>query len=172
MLRVYSRQYSQGTFLLACDWFIKGVTGTDLRKSMSIAEIVAGDAQDRSWASKAKLTMEPHWILSLLGLLEDGCHLTVGCTVQSLNTNNHMYVTKLHRCTLPPLSLWLTHVMCNSNNYPVPPTVPLLPTEYRVERLYPPWVNVPVTCDPRGDLGWLPLTIWQALKVSTPSVRS
>ena len=57
--------------------------------------------------------------------------------------HNRTYVTKLHRCTLSPLSLWLTHVMCNSNNHPVPPTVPLLPTEYRVERLYPPWVNVP-----------------------------
>ena len=54
---------------------------------MPISEIVAGDAQKRSWVSKAKLTLEPHWILSLLGLLEDDCHLTVGCTVQSLNTN-------------------------------------------------------------------------------------
>ena len=69
--------------------------------------------------------------------------------------HNHTYVSKLHRCTLFPHSLSLTHVMCNSNSYPVPSTVPLLPTEYRVERLYPSWVNVPVTCDPRGDLGWL-----------------
>ena len=43
--------------------------------------------------------------------------------------HNRTYVTKLHRCTLSPLSLWLTHVMCNSNNYPVPSTVPLLPTK-------------------------------------------
>ena len=33
--------------------------------------------------------------------------------------------------------------------------MPLLLAENRVERLYQPWVNVPVTCDPRGDLGWL-----------------
>ena len=63
---------------------------------MPILEIVAGDTQQRSWVSKTKLTLEPDWILSLLGLLEDGCHLTVGC-----------------------------------------------------------WVNVPLTCDLRGDLGWL-----------------
>ena len=69
--------------------------------------------------------------------------------------HNRTYVTKLHRCTLSPLSLSLTHIMCTSNNYPVPFTVPLLPTEYRVERLYPPWVNVSVTCDLRGDLGWV-----------------
>ena len=106
-----------------------GVTGTDLRKSMSILEIVAGDAQERSWVSKTKLTLD----------------LTVG-----LHVRNQIY-----RCTLSPLSLSLTHVMCNSNNYPVPSTVPFLPTEYRLERIYPPWVKVPVKCDPRGDLGWL-----------------
>ena len=54
---------------------------------MPISEIVAGDAQERSWVSKAKLTLKPHWIISVLELLEDGCCLTVGCTVQSLNTN-------------------------------------------------------------------------------------
>ena len=54
---------------------------------MPILEIVAGNAQERSWVSKTKLTLEPNWILSLLRLLEDDCHLTVGCTVQSLNTN-------------------------------------------------------------------------------------
>ena len=157
LLRVYSRQYSQGTFLHTCDWFIySGCQAlTCGRACPSTYEIVAGDAQERSWVSKTKLTLEPNWILSLLGLLEYGCHLTVGCAVQSLNTNNHTYVTKLHKCTLSPLSLSLTHIMCYSNNYPVPPTVPLLPTKYRVERLYPPWVNVSVTCDPRGDLGWL-----------------
>ena len=63
---------------------------------MPILEIVAGDAQERSWVSKTKLTLEPNWILSLLGLLEDGCHLTVGCTVQSLNTNSRTYITKSH----------------------------------------------------------------------------
>ena len=87
VFRVYSCKYSQDTFPHACDWFMLGVTDTDLRKSMPILEIVAGDAQERSWVSKTKLTLEPNWILSLLGLLEDGCHLTVGCTAQSLNTN-------------------------------------------------------------------------------------
>ena len=85
--------------------------------------------------------------------------------------HNRMYVTKLHRCTLSPFSLCLTHVRCNSNNHPVPPTVPLLPTEYRVERLYPPWINVPSHVIPEMTLGGS-LSTWQALKVSTPSVHS
>ena len=90
-----------------------GVTGTDLRKSMPILEIVAGDAQERSWVSRTKLKLD----------------LTVGCTAQITKyKHNRMYVTKLHRCTLSLLSLSLTHVMCNSNNYPVPFTVPLLLT--------------------------------------------
>ena len=94
-------------------------------------------------------------------------HLSVGIVRRWLSSDsgmycaitqykhNRMYVTKLHRCTLSPFSLCLTHIGCHSNNHPVPPTVPLLPTEYRVERLYPPWINVPVTSDPRDDLGWL-----------------
>ena len=84
---------------------------------MPISQIVAGDAQVRSWVSKTKLTLEPNWIVSLLGLVEDGYYLTVGCTVQSLNTkHNCTYITKLHRHTLSPLSLSLTHVKCKSNN--------------------------------------------------------
>ena len=110
---------------------------------MPISEIVAGDAQERSWV-KCKVDIEAtlnplsvgivrRWLLSDSGMY---------CAITQYK-HNRTYVTKLHRCTLSPLSLSLTHVMCNSNNYPVPPPVPLLPTEYRVERLYPPWVNVP-----------------------------
>ena len=42
---------------------------TDLRKSMPILEMVAGEAQERSWVSKTKLTLEPNWILSPLGIV-------------------------------------------------------------------------------------------------------
>ena len=44
LLRVYSCKSSQGAFFHTCDWFHLGVTCTDLRKSMPILEIVAGDA--------------------------------------------------------------------------------------------------------------------------------
>ena len=36
---------------------------------MPMREIVAGEAQLRSWVSKTKLTLGPNWILSPLGMV-------------------------------------------------------------------------------------------------------
>lgn len=44
---------------------------TYLRKIMPIRDIVAGEAQLRSWVSKMKLTFEPNWILSPLGIVSN-----------------------------------------------------------------------------------------------------
>jgi len=41
----------------------------DLRKIIPIREIVAGDAQLRSWVSKTKLTFGPNWIRSPEGIV-------------------------------------------------------------------------------------------------------
>ena len=112
-------------------------------------------------------------------------HLSVGIVRRWLSSDsgmycaitqykhNRTYITKSHTDAHCIHSTCHRHmyVMCNSNSYPVTSTVPLLPTEYRVERLYPPWVNVPSHVIQEMTLGGS-LTSWQALKVSTPSVHS
>lgn len=42
-----------------------------LKKIIPIRDIVAGEAQLRSWVSKIKLTFEPNWILSPLGIVNN-----------------------------------------------------------------------------------------------------
>lgn len=44
---------------------------TYLRKIIPIRDIVAGEAQLRSWVSNIKLTFEPNWILSPLGIVNN-----------------------------------------------------------------------------------------------------
>ena len=40
-----------------------------LRKIIPMREMVAGEAQERSWVSKRKLTLGPNWILSPDGMV-------------------------------------------------------------------------------------------------------
>ena len=127
---------------------------TDLRKSMPILDIVAGEAQERSWVSKTKLTLEPNWILSPLGMVRRWLSSKVACmqmtcTTQYKHTHTCVFKTAcIH--TIPSLHLSHMYIQCT-----VPSAIHTLPfplTKHRVEWLYPLWVNVPIAYDPWGDL--------------------
>lgn len=51
-----------------CDWLCY-VQEHYLRRIMPMREMVAGEAQLRSWVSNRKLTLGPNWILSPLGIV-------------------------------------------------------------------------------------------------------
>ena len=145
---------------------------TDLRKSMPILDIVAGEAQERSWVSKTKLTLEPNWILSPLGMVRRWLSSKVACmqmtcTTQYQHTHTCVFKTAcIH--TIP--SLHLSHMYSVqspvlSTHYPFPLPSTELSDSIHSGSMSPSHMIHEVTS--RGSL-----TTWRALKVRTPSVHS